>query len=338
MRLSLIAICLFISTLAAFAQGESGSITGVVTDQDGVVVSGAQIQAKNLKTGAVYKTASSTTGTYTLEQLPAGTYELANPVMGLNFRKENVVVQASQTLRLDIRVVDNSLNTLGEDRALFASLASPHATPDGPTPRTLDGKPDLSGVWWEPRVVDLGEATVLPWAAALMKERAANLGKDGLRARCLPTATTLLGRFGVNRLVQTPALLVILTEADVPGYREIFLDGRGHPKDLDPTWTGHSTGKWEGDTLVVDTIGFNDKSLLSDLPSLAPPHTEMLHLISRFRRPNLGHLETEVTFDDSGTFMKPVKMKIISDLAQNEDVHEWICNENNQDVEHLVGK
>jgi len=259
-------------------------------------------------------------------------------VMGLNFRKENVVVQASQTLRLDIRVVDNSLNTLGEDRALFASLASPHATPDGPTPRTPDGKPDLSGVWWEPRVVDLGEATVLPWAAALMKERAANLGKDGLRARCLPTATTLLGRFGVNRLVQTPALLVILTEADVPGYREIFLDGRGHPKDLDPTWTGHSTGKWEGDTLVVDTIGFNDKSLLSDLPSLAPPHTEMLHLISRFRRPNLGHLETEVTFDDSGTFMKPVKMKIISDLAQNEDVHEWICNENNQDVEHLVGK
>jgi hypothetical protein len=338
MRLSLIAICLFISTLAAFAQGESGSITGVVTDQDGVVVSGAQIQAKNLKTGALYKTASSTTGNYTLEQLPAGTYELANPVMGLNFRKENVVVQASQTLRLDIRVVDNSLNTLGEDRALFASLASPHSTPDGPTPRTPDGKPDLSGVWWEPRVVDLGEATVLPWAAALMKERAANLGKDGLRARCLPTATTLLGRFGVNRLVQTPALLVILTEADVPGYREVFLDGRGHPKDLDPTWTGHSTGKWEGDTLVVDTIGFNDKSWLSDLPSLAPPHTEMLHLISRFRRPNLGHLETEVTFDDPGTFMKPVKMKIISDLAQNEDVHEWICDENNQDVEHLVGK
>ena len=337
MRLSLIAICLFISTLAAFAQGESGSITGVVTDQDGVVVSGAQIQAKNLKTGALYKTASSTTGNYTLEQLPAGTYELANPVMGLNFRKENVVVQASQTLRLDIRVVDNSLNTLGEDRALFASLASPHSTPDGPTPRTPDGKPDLSGVWWEPRVVDLEEATVLPWAAALMKERAANLGKDGLRARCLPTVTALLGHFGVNRLVQTPALLVILTEADIPGYREVFLDGRGHPKDLDPTWTGDSTGKWEGDTLVVDTIGFNDKSWLSDLPS-ATPHTEMLHLISRFRRPNLGHLETEVTFDDPGTFRKPVKMKIISDLAQNEDVHEWICDENNQDVEHLVGK
>lgn len=333
-----IAILALAASGIGWAQDAPGSITGIVTDQDGGVVSGAPIQAKNMKTGMLYKTASSATGNYTLEKLPAGTYELANPVMGLNFRKENVVVQASQTLRLDIRVVDNSLNTLGEDRALFASLVSPHATPIGQTPRTPDGKPDLSGVWWEPRVVDLGEAAVLPWAAALMKERAANLGKDGLRARCLPTATTLLGRFGLNRVVQTPALLVVLNEADVPGYREIFLDGRGHPKDLDPTWAGHSIGKWEGDTLVVDTVGFNDKSWLSDLPSMAPPHTEMLHLISRFRRPDLGHLETEITFDDPGTFTKPFKMKTVSDLAENEDVQEWICNENNQDLEHLVGK
>jgi hypothetical protein len=129
-----------------------------------------------------------------------------------------------------------------------------------------------------------------------------------------------------------------LSEADVPGYREFFLDGRGHPKDLDPTWTGHSVGKWEGDTLVVDTVGFNDKSWLGDLPSTVMPHTEMLHLTTRFRRPDLGHLETEVTFDDPGTLTKPLKMKAVSDLAENEDVGEWICNENNQDVEHLVGR
>ena len=338
MRPQWIVICILFFAFAAFAQDDSGSITGVVTDQDGAVVSGAPIQAKNLKTGMLYKTVSSATGSYTLEKLPAGSYELANPVIGLNYRKENVVVQASQTLRVDIRAVDNSLNTVGEDRAFFTGLASPHSMPNGPTPRTADSKPDLSGVWWEPRVVDLGEATVLPWAAALMKERAANLGKDGLRARCLPTATTLLGRLGVNRLVQTPSLLIILTEADVPGFREIFLDGRGHPKDLDPTWTGHSVGRWEGDTLVVDTVGFNDKSWLSDLPGQATPHTEMLHVVSRFRRPDLGHLETEVTFEDPGTFTKPFKMKVISDLAPNEDVGEWICNENNQDLEHLVGR
>jgi carboxypeptidase family protein len=333
-----VAVSLFVSAFAAFAQDERGAVTGTVTDQDGAVVSGAAVQAKNVGTGAIYKTTSSATGNYKLEQLPAGTYILTNPVLGLMYRQENVVVQASQTLRLDLRVVDNSLNTLGEDRAYFAGLDAPHATRDGPTPRTPDGKPDLSGVWWEPRVVDIGEATVLPWAAAVMKERTANLAKDLPRTRCLPNATTLLGRFGVNRLVQTPALLVVLTEADVPGYREIFLDGRGHPKDLDPTWTGHSIGKWEGDTLVVDTVGFNDKSWLADLPSVIMPHSEMLHLTTRFRRPDLGHLETEVTFNDLGTFTKPLKMKAISDLAENEDVQEWICNENNQDVEHLVGK
>jgi hypothetical protein len=338
MRPMMVAVGLFVVVWASFAQTDSGTLTGMVTDQDGVVVSGALVEAKNVKTGTIYRAASSAEGNYTLQQLPAGTYVLANTALGLRYRQENVVLQAGQTLHVDIRVVDNSLNTLGEDRAYFAGLNSPRAARAGPAPRTVNGKPDLSGVWREPRVVELGDATVLPWAAALIKERAANNAKDLPRSRCLPNATALLGRFGVNRLVQTPELLVILTEADVPGYREVFLDGRGHPKDLDPTWTGHSVGKWEGDTLVVDTVGFNDKSWLADLPSLVGPHTAMLQLTTRFRRPDLGHLEMEVTFDDPGTFTKPMKMKAISDLAENEDVQEWICNENNQDVDHLVGK
>jgi hypothetical protein len=338
MRPLSVAGVLFLFALASFAQSGSGTLTGVVTDQEGAAVSGALIQAKNVKTGTLYNATSSAVGNYTLQQLPAGIYELANPALGLGYRQENIVVQAGETSHVDIRVVDRSLNTLGEDRAYFAGLNSPHAARAGPAPRTPDGRPDLSGVWREPRVVDVGEASMLPWAAALMKERAANNAKDLPRSRCLPNATALLGRFGVNRLVQTPALLVVLTEADVPGYREIFLDGRGHPKDLDATWTGHSVGKWEGDTLVVDTVGFNDKSWLTDLPSMVTPHTAMLHLTTRFRRPDLGHLEMEVTFDDPGTFAKPMKMKAISDLAENEDVQEWICNENNQDVEHLVGK
>ena len=124
MRPPWIAMCILLSAFAAFAQDDSGSITGVVTDQDGTVVSGAPIQAKNMKTGTLYKTVSSANGTYTLERLPAGSYELANPVIGLNYRIENVVVQASKTLRLDIRAVDNSLNSLGEDRAFFTGLAS----------------------------------------------------------------------------------------------------------------------------------------------------------------------------------------------------------------------
>ena len=340
MRLSLIAICLFISTLAAFAQGNSGSLTGTVTDQDGAVVSGAPIEAKSVKTGAVYKTASSATGSYKLEQLPTGTYEVSVAVPGfVGYRQQNIVVEEAQTLRLDIRVVDPSLNTVGEDRTFYAGLASPHATRTAPAPRTTDGKLDLSGVWQPPRIVDLESLTPLPWAAAVINEWRQNNAKDLPTARCLPGSVTPLARFGLNKLVQTRAVLLILNEQDVPGYRQIFLDGQGHPQDLDPTWTGHSIGKWEGETLVVDTVGFNNKSwITTPFPFRNSPHTEMLHLTTRFRRPDLGHLEMDVTFDDPGTFAKPWTLKTVSDLAEGEEVQEWICNENNPDVEHLVGK
>jgi Carboxypeptidase regulatory-like domain len=334
--LSLAAFCVLFA-LIGLAQGKGGAITGSVTDEGGAAVSGLPIQALDLKTGATYKTTTSAAGAYTFEQLPAASYEVSIPVLALRSRPQTVIVQETQRARLDIHVVDASLNTLGEDRAYFTGHDSPHVTPKGPTPRTPEGKPDFSGVWWAPRVTDGGAPSVLPWAAALIKERAANNAKEIPRARCLPDATTLLARFGVNRLVQTSALLVVIEEEDVPGYRQIFLDGRAHPKDMDPTWTGHSIGVWEGDTLVVDTVGFNDKSWLADLPSMVTPHTEMLHLTTRLRRPDLGHLESEVTFDDPGTFAKPWTMKAISDLAQGEDVEEWICNENNQDLGHLVG-
>jgi len=334
--LSLAAMCAWFAFIA-LAQDQTGAIAGSITDQDGAVVSGAVLQAKNLSTGATRKTTSSASGAYAFEQLPAGSYEVSIPQLGLRFRAQTVTVEEGREKRVDIHVVDASLNTLGEDRGYFAGLNATRATPKGPAPRTPEGKPDFSGVWWNPRTIEGGAPIVLPWAAALMKERAANNAKEIPRARCLPDATTLFARFGVNQVVQTPTLVVILQEQDVPGYRQIFLDGRAHPKDLDPTWTGHSIGAWQGETLVIDTAGFNDKSWLADLPSMVTPHTEMLHLITRLRRPDLGHLESEVTFDDPGTFAKPWTMKTILDLAEGEDVQEWICNENNQDVGHLVG-
>jgi hypothetical protein len=334
-----VAVSLFVSAFAAFGQGERGAITGTVTDQDGAAVSGAPIQAKNAKTGTIYKAASSSAGKYTLEQLPAGTYELSIPVPEFAYRRQTVVVQAAQTLRLDIRVEDTSLNTLGEDRAYFAGLVAPHAPPNAAAPRTRDGKPDLSGVWQIPKIINPEEPPVLPWAAAVIKEWIETNGRDFPRGHCLPDSVLLMSRFGINRFVQTPTILVILNEADVPGYHQIFLDGRKHPDDLDPTWNGHSTGTWEGDTLVVDTVGFNSKAPINWLVVGGfTPHTEKLHLVTRFRRPDLGHLEIEATFNDPGTFTRAWKMKEISDLDESEDVQEWICNENNQDVEHMVGK
>ena len=336
MRLLSLAACLLFAFMAR-AQEKGGTIAGIVTDQDGAVVSGAVLQAKDVENDATYKATSSAAGAYAFERLPAGSYEVSIPQLGLRFRAQTVEVQEGQRARLDIHVVDASLNTLGEDRGYFAGLNATHTTPKGPTPRTPEGKPDFSGVWWNPRIIDGGAPVVLPWAAALMKERAANNAKEIPRGRCLPDSTTLFARFGVNQVIQKPGLVVIIQEQDVPGYRQIFLDGRAHPKDMDPTWTGHSVGVWDGDTLVVDTIGFNDKSWLADIPSMVTPHTEMLHLTTRLRRLDLGHLESEITFDDPGTFAKPWTIKTITDLAPGEDVQEWICNENNQDLEHLVG-
>ena len=128
--------------------------------------------------------------------------------------------------------------------------------------------------------------------------------------------------------------MILFDEGDLP--RQIFLDGREHPKEPNRTWVGHSVGRWEGDTLVVDSVGFNDKSWVS---LNFYPHTEMLHQVERFRRPDLGHLEIETTIDDPATFAKPWTWKKVSALAPDgEDVEEYVCSENNRDLEHLVGK
>jgi len=118
--------------------------------------------------------------------------------------------------------------------------------------------------------------------------------------------------------------LLQITE-DEPPFRQIFMDGREHPKEADPKWKGHSIGKWEGDTLVVDSVGFNDKSWLTD----GLPHTEQLHVIERYRRPDLAHLEIDVTMEDPGTFTKPWKLQMSFELAPGEELIEYVCAENN---------
>jgi hypothetical protein len=326
-------------SLAALAQGGAGVITGVVSDSDHAAVATASIQAKNVSSGTLFKAVSSANGSYRLSALPAGTYELTVAPPGFKpYEKRDVALQARQTLRLDIQLEDGiSLNTLGEDRAAAGKLFVGAPPPDGPTPRAPDGHPDLSGVWYgaTPAEGESEKPEPLPWTDPIVKERTENNAKDHPMSRCLPGFVTLLS-FALNQLVQTSSVVVVLSEEDIPGHRQIYLDGREHPKDMDPTWTGHSVGSWEGDTLVVDTIGFNDRSWLT-LQGL--PHTEMLHMTTRLRRPNLGHLELEVTFEDPGTLKKPWTTKSVASLAANKtEIGEYICNENNQDVEHLIGK
>ena len=134
--------------------------------------------------------------------------------------------------------------------------------PKGPTPKMPDGKPDFSGVWNPTNFIAMGQPSLTPWADALYKERRANLSKDDPEGHCLPAGVPRISPFPM-KMVQTPTLVVMLDEGNVHSYRQFFLDGRGHAKDLDPLWMGDSVAKWDGDTLVVDTIGFNDKTWLN---------------------------------------------------------------------------
>ena len=199
--------------------------------------------------------------------------------------------------------------------------------PSGPAPRMMDGKPDLSGVWLRPSTVDAGNPQMLPWAAALTVERIENGLKDSPSARCLPTGVSLLGPI-LTKFVQTAAVLVVIQEAPAGGTIQVFLDGRNHPPDLEPTWRGHSIGRWDGDTLVVDTVGFNDQGWLDG--GTGRPRTEKLHVIDRIRRIDAGHLEIDTTIDDPGTFAGQWTSRRNAALAPGEEILEFICNENNQ--------
>jgi len=212
----------------------------------------------------------------------------------------------------------------------------PKVGPSGPVPRMPDGKPDLSGIWGIANVGKPGEPQLTPAAAELFaKLRKERTASDEPSVHCLPHGPLWSGvGAGIEpaKFVQAPNLLVILEQGNVRSYHQIFLDGRGHPKDLDPTWFGDSIGKWDGDTLVVDTIGYNDRVWMD---SPGHPHTEQLHIVERYHRRDLGNLDIQVTVEDPGTLTKPWIISRGATLGSTE-LLEDICGEDgNQDLLHL---
>jgi len=328
LRATIITSC-WLATVANAQQ--TGTVTGRVLDDGGEPVSSAPVEARTAGSQRSYRVVASSTGVFSLD-LPAGSYDLTIPVAG--FEQKHVDVVSSRTVHVDLRLVDVgiTLNTVGEDLASRIAAANRPPPPSGATPRTPAGKPDFTGVWWPPTTTDAGKPEMRPAADAVFKERTANNIKDSPSARCLPDAVLRLGPF--FKLVQTPSLLILILEEEVPGYRQAFLDGRPHPENLDPTWYGHAIGHWDGDTLVIDTVGFNDERWLS---ARGQPMTSRLHLVERYRRPDLGHLEIETTVDDPGAYVKPWTMKRVADLAPSLEIQEYIC-ENNKYLDHLVGK
>jgi len=207
-----------------------------------------------------------------------------------------------------------------------------------PAPRTKDGKVDLSGAWGYAgytsdiaKDYDVGELPMTPYGEKLFKERQANQGVEDPEARCLPTGVPRRDPYPM-KIVQTPDLLIILFEGNLHSFRQIFLDGRSHPKDLEPTWWGDSIGHWEGnDVLVVDTIGFNGKTWL-DLAGHGS--SDQLHVTERYSRPDMGHLKNEITIEDPVYYSRPWKVTQITPQLAG-DLLEYICTENERDSRHL---
>ncbi len=158
---------LFLVAMTASGQSDKGAIAGSVKDPAGGIVAGAPVQATNSSTGAVLKATSSAAGAYTLADLPAGTYDVSLTMGGVApFAQKNVAVTSGQTARVDIKLKEGTqLSSLGEDPLSIAADLKRHHPPAGPAPRTADGKPDLTGVWWSPRVVDPGNRSSWqpPW-------------------------------------------------------------------------------------------------------------------------------------------------------------------------------
>jgi hypothetical protein len=214
-----------------------------------------------------------------------------------------------------------------------------------PVPRTPDGKPDLSGLWdapggKAPLMEDLakfveGGLPLSPWGEQLLKARLANFDKDDPDGYCQPLGLVRMHAHPYPRkIVQLPGELLILFERDNI-FCQIFTDGRPMPVDPQPAFNGYSTGRWEGDILVVETAGFKDGMWLDNVGS---PFTSDGKVIERFRRPSFGKLEIEVTIEDPKAYIKPWSFIVHQEFAVNTELMEFFCTENNRDPPHMVGK
>ena len=231
-----------------------------------------------------------------------------------------------------------------QDATIIQRLAEtkPAIGKGGAAPRLADGKPDLSGPW-EPNAirenVSLAAAGVQipfrPEAKAIYDQRLATLGKDDPEARCLPPGVPRLTTTPYPfRFLQVPGLIVIIYEGGSQTFRQIFVDGRKHSKFAEDLWNGESVGHWEDDTLVVETVGFNEKTWID---AAGVPHSKDMKVTERIRLLDADNMEIVSTVDDARMYTKPWSFTTYPKRLQGE-ILEYICNENEADARHLVGK
>ncbi len=237
---------------------------------------------------------------------------------------------------------------------------------NAPTPRGRGGKPDLSGLWaTEPTPAELlarlipeltngageeplsqyfinilsdfkpGDEPIRPQEAAVLRERTAVFSRVSPIAHCLPEGMPLVEMAPAPyKIIQNPGLTVMLYERDTT-YRQVYTDGRRLPADPSPTWLGYSVGRWDGDTFVVESRGFNARGWLD---ARGHSHSEALHLTERFHRINFGTMQLELTIDDPQTYTRPFSVRIKQHLMPDSDLLESFCAENEKDAAHEVAK
>ena len=230
-----------------------------------------------------------------------------------------------------------------------------------PAPKAANGKPDLTGLWQTDMAAPGEIERISPGLGVLaepgddpttftrylhnvladyrpgdvkLTPAAEKLSQNQLPSAadlCLPSSVPMVDLFPMpKRFVQTPQLLVILYEGDIP--RQIHMDGRALPVDPQPAWVGYSIGKWEGDTLVVQTAGFNSRA---PLDFSGHPRSEAMRMTERMRRRDFGHMDTQVTIDDPTFYSKPITFRYSATLVPDDDLLEWVCTENEKDGGHL---
>jgi hypothetical protein len=194
-----------------------------------------------------------------------------------------------------------------------------------PVPTTSEGKPDLSGLWRGGRLEsDFKPSDAQPWAAEGRKRVEASAGYDSWTVRCLPPGPMINFKAGLFRIIQAPGVTAMLYEMS-NNYRQIFTDGRRLPNDPNPSWQGYSVGRWEGETFVVETVGFNDRS---DVGRPAYPYSEALRLTERYRRRDFGHIDLDMIVDDLKAFTRVWTMQAELVFAADDEMLEFVCNEN----------
>ncbi len=214
----------------------------------------------------------------------------------------------------------------------------PDGTPNltAPAPTLADGRPDLGGIWDVGNMLyfhDLarglkpGEVVLTPWAAAIQKVRRDRNHVDDPYGYCLPLGVPRINLRSPFKIAQTPSMTIFLHESFVGNtFRQVFTDGRPLPKlsDVEPAWLGYSVGRWEGDTFVVESIGFRDRGWLS--ANLAYPNSDALHVTERWRRLDFGHMELTVTIDDPKAFVKPWTNTIALQLLADTELLDSYCD------------